>query len=216
VRFSAIIFDLDGTLLDTLADIGESMNAVLDELGMPVHPLESYRGFVGDGVVMLARRALPPERADEATVAKTAARMREIYASRATVRTAVYEGLPALLDALERRGLPKAVLSNKPHDLTVSLVRSMLGRWSFHPVLGERAGVPRKPDPHAALEIAEALAVSPRSVLFLGDTATDMATARSAGMTAVGALWGFRDAHELVQAGASTLVARPGEVLRLL
>jgi len=216
VRFAAVLFDLDGTLLDTLADIGGSMNSVLEDLGLPIHPLDCYRRFVGDGVVMLARRALPTDRRDEDTVAEAVARMRAIYGTRSRQRTTIYDGITELLDGLEARGVAKAVLSNKPHELTVSLVAEMLGRWSFAPVVGEREGVARKPDPHSAREIAGALGVVPERILYLGDTPTDMQTAKAAGMAPVGAGWGFRDGDELRQAGAWQVVSRPPALLDLL
>ena len=212
----AVIFDLDGTLLDSLADIGESMNLALASMGLPVHPLDAYRAFVGDGVAMLARRALPEHCRNEKDVAGAVARMREIYQGRCTQNTRPYRGIPALLDELEARATRKAVLSNKPHDLTVALVGSVLGAWRFEPVFGERPSVPRKPDPCGALEIAARLALDPSRILYVGDTAIDIATARAARMVAVGAAWGFRSEAELLAAGASAIVRRPLEVLEYL
>lgn len=213
MRVRAVIFDLDGTLLDSLADIGESMNFVLEDQGLEPHPLWAYRDFVGDGIACLARRALPEHRRDDATVARSVSRMREVYASRMDGMTRPYDGIPELLDALELRGIPKAVLSNKPHDLTLALVRSLLGRWSFDPVFGQRTGVARKPDPAAALEIATHFGIEPAGILYVGDTPIDMATALAAGMQAAGAAWGFRSEEELRRAGAGTIVRVPADVL---
>ncbi|MFN2425525.1 MAG: HAD family hydrolase [Candidatus Binatia bacterium] len=209
----AVIFDLDGTLLDSLEDIGESMNFVLKGMGLEEHPLSAYRGFVGDGVTVLAERALPPGKRDRATVTAVVARMRLIYGGRATLKTRPYEGVPALLDELAARGIGLAVLSNKPHDLTVQLVADLLGRWNFAVIFGERASVPRKPDPAAALEIAGLLALPASSIVYVGDTATDMATARAAGMRAVGVTWGFRSEAELRGSGAVRIARRPLDVL---
>jgi phosphoglycolate phosphatase len=216
MRSRALIFDLDGTLLDSLADIGESMNSVLASMGLPTHPLSDYRAFVGDGVTMLATRALPEGRRDDASLAACLAGMREIYAGRATSKTRPYDGIPALLDALAKAGLPMAVVSNKPHDLTCRLVSQLLGRWRFGAVFGERAGVPRKPDPASALEAASCLGVAPADVLYVGDTATDMATATAAGMRPLGVSWGFRGEDELRAAGAFAIAARPADVLEAL
>lgn len=213
MRIEAVLFDLDGTLVDSLADIGESMNIVLQEMGFPGHTLSDYRAFVGDGVAVLARRSLPEGSRDDATVSACVARMREVYGARSDEKTRPYDGIADLLDGLTARGLKLAVLSNKPHDLTVALVASLLGRWTFAPVFGERAGVPRKPDPTAAVEAARLLGVSPGAVLYLGDTPVDMKTARAAGMPAIGVSWGFRSAGELQAAGADAVVDRPVEVL---
>lgn len=209
----AVLFDLDGTLVDSLADIGESMNIVLEERGLPTHPVSSYRDFVGDGVTVLTRRALPEDRRDEAMVEACVARMREVYGSHFDDKTRPYEGIPELLDRLVERDLRLAVLSNKPHDLTVALVQGLLGRWGFSPVFGEREGVPRKPDPAAALEVARLLGLGPDEILYLGDTPIDMATARAAGMKVLGVAWGFRSGAELQAAGADAIVETPADVL---
>jgi phosphoglycolate phosphatase len=209
----AVLFDLDGTLVDSLADIGESMNFVLAEKGLPEHSLGDYRAFVGDGMKMLARRALPPgERTGEAIEA-CVARMIEVYAGRVALKTRPYDGIAELLDELVARGIAAAVLSNKPHGPTVDLVARLFPRRPFAVVFGERRGVPRKPDPAAAVEIASKLALAPAAVLYVGDTPTDMATAISAGMRPLGAGWGFRSEAELRAAGAPAVASHPREVL---
>jgi phosphoglycolate phosphatase len=212
----AVLFDLDGTLLDTLADLGESMNAALAELGCATHPLDAYRRFVGDGMQNLARRALPADRRDPATVASCVERMLGIYGERWDRETRPYPGIEALVAELERRGVPVAVLSNKPDDLTRAVVERYFGARRFAAVAGARADTQRKPDPAGALAIARALDCAPSTELYVGDTDTDMRTAVSAGMVPIGALWGFRDADELVASGARFLVGAPAEVLSLL
>jgi phosphoglycolate phosphatase len=211
-----VIFDLDGTLLDTLDDLAGAMNFVLAQVGMPEHPVDAYRYFVGDGMEKLVRRALPPERLDPPTVSRALAAMRAEYDRRCADKTRPYPGVPELLDALTRRAVPFAVFSNKPHDAAVDLVRRLLGKWEFAAVVGARPGYPVKPDPAGALEVAEHLGAAPVACLYVGDTGTDMRTARAAGMRAVGALWGFRTAAELLEAGAQTLAASPADVLGLL
>ena len=210
------MFDLDGTLLDTLADLGESMNTALADLGWPEHPLDAYRRFVGDGIHHLARRALPPEHGDAASIAAVAGRMLDIYATRWDRKTRAYPGIDDLLAELETDGVPMAVLSNKPDDLTRAAVERYFGAARFAAVAGARDDVARKPDPAAALAIAKAMARSASDVLYVGDTDTDMRTAVAAGMIPVGALWGFRDAAELNASGARFLVRTPAEVSRLL
>jgi phosphoglycolate phosphatase len=210
----AVIFDLDGTLVDSLADIAESVNTVLAERGFATHPLASYRGFVGDGMVMLARRVLPEHlRSDDETVAAFVKRLKEVYGGRSDRLTAPYDGIADLLDALVEEGIAMAVLSNKPHELTVGLVGRLLGAWTFAPVFGERPAVPRKPDPSAALEIAGKLGLAPKDILYVGDTPTDLATARAAGMPALAAAWGFRSEAELREAGATRVAHHPSDVL---
>ncbi len=210
----AVIFDLDGTLVDSLGDIASAMNEVLERHGFPSHPLPAYRRFVGDGMERLVRRALPP--VDEETVARVLEDMRGTYARHALRTTRPYPGVPDLLDRLAARGVPFAVLTNKPHDAAVAMVRALLGRWRFAAVRGAVPGRPRKPDPAGALEIARRLGVAPEGCLFVGDTPTDMATAGAAGMVPVGVLWGFRTEPELRGAGARFLLEQPLELPGLL
>ncbi len=217
MRFKAVIFDLDGTLLNTLEDLAHSMNSVLQRFGFPSHPLHAYRYFVGDGMETLVRRTLPSDRREEEnTVATCLAAMRQEYGLRWKELTEPYPGIPQLLDALTEHRMPRAVLSNKPDDFTRQMVEALLSRWTFHPVFGERPGVARKPDPAGALEIARLLGFPPAEFLYLGDTNTDMQTARAAGMHAVGVLWGFRGREELTAYGAETLLEHPMDLLNLL
>jgi phosphoglycolate phosphatase len=213
---SAVLFDLDGTLLDSLDDLADSMNEVLAARDAPLHDREDYQRFIGDGLEMLVRRALPRDQLDDATVKACMQAMRERYAERWDRKTRPYPGVPELLDALTERGLRLAVLSNKPHDFTCRIVERLLARWRFDPVLGSRPGVPKKPDPQVARDIAGQHGVAPADWLYLGDTSVDMRTACAVGMVAVGVTWGFRDAAELEQAGARHLIDHPSELLKLL
>ena len=212
--FDAVIFDLDGTLADSLADIGGAMNETLADHGHPVHPLDAYRQFVGEGVEMLARRALPTPLQSDVTAFVAAYRAR--YQQRIAKETRPYAGVPEALDALVKAGLKLAVLSNKRHDFTVQLVQTLFSRWPFLDVRGEQHNVPRKPDPQAALDIARGLGVAPSRCAFVGDTAIDMKTARAAGMHAVGVTWGFRPALELTEAGAARVLLHPSELVQAL
>jgi len=214
--FDAVLFDLDGTLLDTLDDIADSANAVLDRNRFPRHPNDAYRYFIGDGVPMLMRRVLPTGDADEDTVARLVQEMRDEYGRRWNVKTRVYKGVPELLDGLMEQGVKLAVLSNKPDDFTRRCVDDLLSRWRFSGGVGAPGGGPPKPDPAGALEVAGLLRALPARVLFLGDSGIDMETAVAAGMHPVGALWGFRTREELLKSGAKAVVERPGEVLKLM
>ncbi len=216
VRDAAVIFDLDGTLLDTLADIAASANEVLQSLGYPPHQLESYRRMVGSGVGRLFARALPPDAVNEAQLTECGERFREAYGRHWNVRTTIYPGIPELLDALQQRGLRMAVLSNKPDAFTQRCTDHYLARWPFEIVLGQRAGIPRKPHPAGALEILDHLAAPPQRCFYLGDADVDMQTATAAGLFPVGVLWGFRSAEELTRNGARALISHPMELLDLL
>jgi phosphoglycolate phosphatase len=217
MRFRAVIFDLDGTLLDTIVDLARSMNAVLGRFGYPGHDVETYKTYVGDGLEMLVRRSMPESARDDPTLhARCTEAMRDEYRLRSRETTAPYPGIPELLDELAARGLRMAVLSNKPDAPTRLLVAELLPRWTFDAVRGESGMAPRKPDPAGALLIARHLRISPREILFLGDTGIDMRTAIAAGMFPVGALWGFRQSDELLSAGAQTLISRPQDLLHLL
>lgn len=228
----AIIFDLDGTLLDTLEDLADAANACLLAQGFSAHPVDAYRQFVGDGVETLFRRALPPGTppgdATERAVAALVARMRDEYGARWSAKSAPYPGIRELLAALAPAGLPLGVLSNKPHAFTRLMVGSFFDGAAAAPggapdgdgplgpfavVAGARPGVPRKPDPAAAIATARALGVDPAHAAFVGDSNVDMRTAHGAGMLAVGCLWGFRGEAELRESGASVLLAHPLELL---
>lgn len=216
MNFKAVIFDLDGTLLDTIADLTDSMNIALNHFGFPGHDVEACKTFVGDGVEMFAFRALPENSRDQAMVAKCVALMRQEYTKRWANKTRPYNGIPQLLDALTSRYLEMAILSNKPHDSAKEMVAAILSEWRFNPVIGAQPAVPKKPDPTLANHISQELGIPPEQFLYLGDTGTDMKTAQASGMFAVGALWGFRSAEELEHAGAEVLVKHPREVLELL
>jgi phosphoglycolate phosphatase len=212
----AVLFDLDGTLLDTLADIAQAANEALAVEGLPAHPDADYRDFIGDGVAMLFRRALPPGSADEARVARCVEAFQVTYSRHWDRRTRPYPGIPELLDALTARGMALAVLSNKPDDFTRMYGDRYLAPWPFRIVVGHREGVPRKPDPAGALEIAGRLGLEPAAIAYVGDSGVDMKTARGAGMYAVGVNWGFRPEEELWANGADAIIGHPFELLGVL
>lgn len=214
MSLSAVIFDLDGTLLDTIEDLTDSMNAALARMGLPGRSIAECRNLVGDGLDTFVRRALPDGvRDDPAAAARLKDLMRGEYRLRGKDKTRPYVGITDLLDELARRGTRMAVLSNKPHDSTGTIVRHFFPSWRFDPVFGARDGVPVKPDPAGALEIARAWGLAPAEIAYVGDTNTDMQTAAAAGMFACGALWGFRTAAELAANGANVLLEKPAELL---
>jgi phosphoglycolate phosphatase len=209
----AVIFDLDGTLLDTLEDLGECTNAVLRWLGQPEHPREAYRWLVGEGMEQLVRGALPEGHRDQATVTRGLERLKREYATGWQRHTRPYPGIVAALRELAAARVPAAVLSNKADEFTQEMVTHFFGASAFTRVLGSRPGVPRKPDPAAALDLAAALAVPPADIAFVGDTRVDMQTAVQAGMRPLGVTWGFRPESELREHGARAIVHAPAELL---
>lgn len=216
MKYQAVIFDLDGTLLNTQRDIADAANRALVSQGLPAHPLDKYREFVGSGVRTLMMRALPPGRRDEATLAGCIESFRQAYARGWDGHSHPYPGIPALLNALAESRIRLAVLSNKPHHFTSLCVEKLLPEWKFDRVLGQREGIPHKPDPTGALEIAEGLGLSSPQCVYVGDSGIDMETARTAEMYAVGVTWGFRPREELLEHGAQTVIDQPGQLLRIV
>ncbi len=216
LKYPGIIFDLDGTLLDTIEDLADSMNRVLTDLGFPTHTIGAYKYFVGEGVEPLIRRALPEDQLRPELLDQCLGALREEYSRRWENKTRPYAGIPDLLDHLNGLGLRMAILSNKLDHFTRIMVAKLLPRWKFDPVFGARPAVPRKPDPAGALEIAQALHLAPDHFIYLGDTGIDMQTASAAGMVPVGALWGFRPADELKDQGARWLIEKPVDLIALI
>ena len=215
-HFRGVLFDLDGTLLNTLEDLADSVNAVLAAHGFPVHAADSYRFFVGDGIQNLILRALPAAEADEDLARRLLPDVDAQYDLRWHSKTAPYSGISGTISALKERGMKLAILSNKPHRFTVEIVDHYFPDSPFDIVYGCRDGVPRKPDPSAAFEIASRLGIPSDQWVYVGDSNTDMKTALSAGFFAVGAAWGFRPVEELVAAGANRIIQKPEEILDIL
>ena len=216
MNYKAVVFDLDGTLLDTLDDLADSMNAVLQKHGHPTHPTDAYKIFVGDGVESLVRRTIAIEKTDEQTIKEFVTEMREEYKGRWDAKTKPYEGVCDMLSVLADRGVKMSVLSNKPEDFTKLCVERFLGGYPFEMVVGVSQTVAPKPDPAGANRISRELDISPEQFLYLGDTNTDMQTANAAGMYPVGVLWGFRSEKELIENGAKMIIDHPSKLPGLL
>lgn len=213
MKFKAAIFDLDGTLINSLEDIADSLNGVLAKNGFPPHNLEQYRYLVGYGVKQLVEHGIPAGHRQNETVEKCLAEYREAYRHNWNVKTKPYDGITKMLEALAGSSVKMAVLSNKADDMTKVCVQQFLPDGQFEIVMGQRDGVPRKPDPTSALMIAEQLSVSPDEIAYFGDTSVDMQTATASGMYAVGVLWGFRSRQELEENGAKFLCEMPSQIL---
>lgn len=213
MKFDVTIFDLDGTLLDTLDDIADTANAVLTSHGFPAHDKNAFRYFIGDGVDVLFRRALPAAERGDGLVLDCVKDFRRRYKDTWNNKTRPFPGIPDLLDELESRGVKMAVLSNKPHDFTETCVSELLPGWDFFMVLGAREGYPLKPDPAPAAEIVGRAGAEPSRVMYVGDSEVDMNTATRAGLFPVGVLWGFRTGDELKESGAKVLIEKPLDLL---
>lgn len=216
MHFKAILFDLDGTLLNTLEDLGTAANHALEKNGFPTHTINDYRFFVGDGIATLMKRALPEDKRSEDVIRLCIQAYREEYSRNWKVKTKPYDGITEMLDALTSRRLKMAVLSNKPDEFTKQCVNEFFSRWTFDAVLGQNSSLPPKPDPAGAMVVSLSLNVPPPHFIYLGDTATDMKTATASGMFPAGATWGFRSEQELQENGARALLKAPMEVVSLL
>lgn len=212
-----VIFDLDGTLLDTLDDLAAAANAALQQRQLPTHSVEAYRQFIGRGVENLIRQAIGEQHPDVDQETKNCvALFREAYAQQWNVHSKPYAGVTTVLDRLADRGVRLAILSNKPHDFANQCAEHYFGDWNFRVVFGQRAGVPIKPDPTAVHEILRSLDTSADQCLYVGDSDVDMQTAQNAAVTACGACWGFRSREELGAAGANMLLDEPTDLLEYI
>ena len=207
------LFDMDGTLVDSLSDIGNAMNVVLASYGFPQHAIETYKTLVGDGARSLVEKSLPGDAKHLTTEALV--RYKARYATHLVVESKPYEGIVALLTELSAQGAKLGVVTNKPHDAAVDVMTKLFPEFHFDIVLGQKEGMPHKPDPSGALLAAKALGTQPSETFFVGDTDTDMKTATNAGMIAVGVLWGFRDEAELRAHGAHHIASHPRDLLAL-
>jgi phosphoglycolate phosphatase len=208
----ALIFDLDGTLVDSLRGIALALNHALSSLALPNHGLSEIRGFIGHGARNLIQRAAPTG-ADEALLDQIEHAFKANYEVNWPLGTTPYDGVVKLLESLQRAGHPLAVLSNKPHDFTTAIVKQVFPSIRFAAVLGQRAGIPHKPDPMGALEIAETLGWAAADCVMIGDSTIDIETGLRAGMQTIAVTWGFHDRERLLTTGAGHVVDSAEELL---
>ena len=215
---TAVLFDLDGTLLDTLNDLATSGNELLTSRGLPTHPVEAYKTFIGDGMLNLVRRIFPEESrpAEGEPIQRALEEYRVAYSRNWKNTSCLFPGIAGLLDELKQRGIPIGILSNKAHDFTLKCVGEFLSNWEWDIVLGHREGKEKKPNPEGAIEAAEILGLAPKDCFFVGDSDVDMRTAVNAGMHPIGVTWGFRSPGELGGAGAEKIVESADELLGVL
>jgi len=216
MNIRAVIFDLDGTLADTLEDIADNMNRVLAQQGFSTHEYDAYRYYVGGGLKNLVIQCLPENARTDDNIAVCHDRMVVEYNMKYICKTRLYDGIPELLDALSSQHFKMAVLSNKADPLTQKICNALLKNWKFDAVLGATDRFPRKPDPEVAWFVSRQINVEPANICYLGDSDVDMKTAIAAGFFAVGAGWGFRPKNELVENGAKHVIDHPKELLKIL
>lgn len=207
-----IVFDLDGTLLDTLASLADAFNQALQTMGHQTHDIDAYRQIIGDGALVAAQRALPQSHRNDADIQQCVQLFRKTY-DQSWQTAIIYEGITELLDHLH--DIPLAVLSNKDDQFTQQCVEHFFPA-KFQLAVGASETIKHKPDSSGVHHIANALNVKPTELWMVGDTATDMKTAKLSGMTGIGVLWGFRDRDELANNGASHIIDTPAEVLNLI
>jgi phosphoglycolate phosphatase len=211
----AFIFDLDGTLIDSLADIAESINRMLDARGYPRCQQEVFKQMVGDGMEKLVERALPEDVRNEALIKVCVEEYRAHYDTLWNAQTRPYPGIVEMLRTLQARGMKLGVISNKAHRFTVPMTEHFFGADVFDHILGQRTEVPRKPAPDGAHEMAAFLGLRTDEMAYVGDSGIDMQFAQSSGMRAVGVRWGFRSEAELIECGADVLLSSPAELFNL-
>ena len=216
-NYRAIIFDLDGTLIDSLEDIADAMNNTLAEFGFPTHDYDAYRYFVGNGLMNLVRVSVPQSVLENRQLLQLCFEMMiDKYQKCLLHKTRLYPGMKELLDILASKGLKMTVLSNKSDKLTQQICHVLLKEWHFDVVMGATEDFPRKPHPDSALFIAKKLKLSPENIIYMGDTDVDMKTANAAGMFPVGVTWGFRTREELQEAGAKLIIDKPMKLIKEL
>lgn len=211
----ACIFDLDGTLADTLESMAYVTNEIMDKFALKRLPVEGFRYYSGEGADMLMRRCLADAGDTELVHYEEGRRLyRQMFAADPMYKVVHYEGMPQTIKKLKKRGMKLAVCSNKPHEAALKVIAQMFGE-DFDIVLGQSDAVRRKPAPDGPLMVAEKFGVKPEECMYVGDTSTDMKTGKAAGMFTVGALWGFRDREELNGNGADIVAEKPADLLKI-
>jgi phosphoglycolate phosphatase len=210
-----IIFDLDGTLIDSLQNISICANKVLKELHYPTHKMEDFKYFIGDGAKELMRRCLPQDLNNQ-QIEEALELFKQYYSHNIHSDTKVFDGIYDILEEFTQKGYSLNILSNKPHEFTIQYYEKLFAKYNFDEVYGQKDNTPKKPDPTTALNIAKKLKKAPKEIFFVGDTSTDMQTAKNSAMIAIGVLWGIRDENELRKNGADHIIKQPKELLDII
>jgi phosphoglycolate phosphatase len=216
MQYHAIIFDLDGTLVDSIEDLADSLNKVLENNNLPTHHIDTYKRLVGSGIKKLVQDALPQEHRNTALQQECTQAMFDIYQANCMNKTKPYAGITELLDALDKRQIRYAVLSNKADEFSKKIVASLFPQRNFAFVVGVTDEASKKPNPQNALKMSKEFGHHPEEIVFVGDSGIDMQTANNAGMCAIGALWGFKSKEELKQNKANHTIEHPIDLLKVL
>jgi len=215
MKYKAVIFDLDGTLVNSIKDIADAMNVVLEKRNYPIYDYKTYKTFVGSGVRSLVVKALPAENPKNEEVESCLNDMMQVYSKCCTKKTAPYDGVLDLLEKLKALNLQVCVLSNKEDTLTKKVASALLPDY-LYPVLGLKEETLKKPNPTVALQICETINVKPEETIFVGDTDVDILVAKNAKILPVGVTWGFRDEKELIKAGATYILKHPLDLIKIV
>lgn len=210
------VFDLDGTLTDTLDNLAAVTNEALNSVGLQGCPQEEYKFFAGDGAGMLIKRALQYQNAEMSLYTQCLSTYLALFKNKCSYLVKPYADIPELLNELKARGMLLCVYSNKPHDMAIKVVTEIFGERTFDNIIGQRDNHPVKPNPEGVTESMEKLGIKQDEVIYIGDTNTDIATGKNAGVFTVGVTWGFRSQEELEEAGADVIIDRPMELLDYL
>lgn len=214
--YKLIIFDLDGTLADTLQDLADAVNYALDVHGFPIHPLESFRYFVGNGVPKLIERAVPEEKRNTEILESVKKDFSYYYNIHSLDKTESYRGITDMLKLIKKMGISTAVATNKSEEFVNAILQKLFPEFRFDAVMGGVENMPKKPDPAIVHKILSVLKIRHDEAVFAGDSDVDVHTAKNAGMKSIGCLWGFRDYNELEKAGADHIVSKPSEIVEIL
>ncbi|MFM2370097.1 MAG: hypothetical protein RL619_2418 [Bacteroidota bacterium] len=215
MKFKGIIFDLDGTLVNSLEDIADAMNTVLQGLNYPTHSYDAYQYFIGSGLRNLVTKALPATHHDETQIDNCYHLMVEVYRDNCTRKTKAYDGIFELLDELKSRNIKLSVFSNKADDLTKEITATLFPDY-FNPIVGLTTESLKKPNPFKTVEISKNFGLKAEEIIFIGDSGIDMQTATNANMYAVGVLWGYRPEEELLSNGAKYVLKQPADLIAIL
>jgi phosphoglycolate phosphatase len=216
MKCKGVIFDLDGTLVDSIEDIADAMNEMLSCNGYTTHDVSVYKRFVGSGIRNLVYKALPAYARKEDILNRCFTEMMAIYRNNFVDKSELYPGIALMLDELVNRGIKMSILSNKADEFVSKVVEVLLPNWKFESAMGLTAEEDKKPNPIHALQMAQQMGFQPAETVFMGDSGVDMKTANNAGMTPVGVLWGFRTKQELVENGAKYILDKPSDFMKIL
>lgn len=212
----SVLFDLDGTLVNSLCDLATSCNLALESFGFPIHEIEKYKYFVGNGMQNLIEKILPENKRDNDTHKKVFDVFYDYYRQHFADKTVPYEGICELLGNLKKKGLKIGIISNKKHEMTLEVVNKLFDSSIFDVIYGKMEGYPTKPDVRLTLKLMEELGVKPDECVLVGDSGMDMAASVNAGCKGIGVLWGFRGKEELLENGADYIAEKPCEILNLI